>query len=425
MTTFSFLHAADLHLDTPFEALGAESTALQSALLDASLSCWTSLVELALDREVAFVLLAGDIYDSTRRGLRAQLNFHQGLERLSDAGIQTLIVHGNHDPLTVASSIPVNLSEGVTVFPANRVESVTVKRKRGTIATVHGISYDAPAITENLSAQFEPIDDGGIQIAVLHCNVGSSTEHAPYSPCTVADLCTKGMDYWALGHIHKRAILHAGHPWIVYPGNLQGRSAKPSESGAKGAVIVNVLDNVIQEPEFVELDRIRFVRCEVSIENRASIADLREAISDSIDQLRGQNAGRGILVRVLLVGRGPLHVVLRAEGEVTDFTRTLREGWVGTTPLVWIEAVIDDTATTLDLDAIRARQDFSAEMLAEADRLSVSTTTLDVVLMKDLPTRLRNRLHSLGLGFTPNSTSDLVRAAANQALDLLEEEEAC
>lgn len=105
MGTFRFVHAADLHLDTPFEGIGRVAPQIAEALRDASLNAWDALVRLTIDRDAAFLLLAGDIYDGAERGVRAQLRFVRGLERLAEHRIQTFIVHGNHDPLDGWSAI--------------------------------------------------------------------------------------------------------------------------------------------------------------------------------------------------------------------------------------------------------------------------------------------------------------------------------
>src|SRR5690242_8646941 len=140
MTGFRFIHAADLHLDTPFEGLARTSPEVAAALRDASLAAFDALVELTLREQAAFLVIAGDLYDGAERGVRAQLRFLRGLERLSAAGVHVLMVHGNHDPLGGWSAIRA-WPAGVHVFPSDAVEAVTVERDGEPLATVHGISY--------------------------------------------------------------------------------------------------------------------------------------------------------------------------------------------------------------------------------------------------------------------------------------------
>jgi hypothetical protein len=67
MASFHFVHAADLHLDTPFESIGRVAPAVAHELRDASLKSWDALVQLCVDEGAAFLLLAGDIYDGSRQ----------------------------------------------------------------------------------------------------------------------------------------------------------------------------------------------------------------------------------------------------------------------------------------------------------------------------------------------------------------------
>ncbi len=193
-----------------------------------------------IERDVAFVLLAGDIYDGPQRGVRAQLRFYRGLERLHEAGIYSLVVHGNHDPLLTGwSAVRGAWPASVTVFGHDRVEQATIEDGQP-LAVVHGISFSQRAEMENLALRYHRCDEPCFQVGMLHCNVGSNLEHDPYAPCALSDLERADLDYWALGHVHTRRVSCDGQPWVVYPGNLQGRSPGPSEAGEKGALVVEV-----------------------------------------------------------------------------------------------------------------------------------------------------------------------------------------
>src|SRR3954471_6541707 len=168
---FRFVHAADLHLDTPFASLAHVSPEIAGRLRDAALEAYDALVDLAIAREAAFVVLAGDTYDCADRGVRAQLRFLRGVERLGQAGIRVFAVHGNHDPQDGWSAIrraPGNL----VVFGSQAVESHAVLRDGETLAQVYGISYGTRDVTDNLARGFHRIDRPGLHVGVLHCNVG-------------------------------------------------------------------------------------------------------------------------------------------------------------------------------------------------------------------------------------------------------------
>ena len=281
---FCFIHAADLHLDTPFEGVAGMSVAVAERLRDASLEAFDGMVRLAIDRRAAFVLLAGDLYDGAERGVRAQLRFLRGLGVLSAAGIPVFIVHGNHDPVGGWPGVR-EWPPGVTVFGSEQVEVVPVTRDGVVLARVYGISYGHREVTENLALRFRREEGPGLHIGLLHCNVGDDPAHGRYSPCALSDLERAGMDYWALGHVHKRQILREGGPWVVYPGNTQGRSPKPSERGAKGACVVLVEGGEIRSVEHVDLDRVRFVALEVDVAGVADLGALRARLAAEVDAL--------------------------------------------------------------------------------------------------------------------------------------------
>lgn len=362
--SFRFVHAADLHLDTPYDTIGhVASEDVREALRDASLRAFDNLIDLTIERDAAFLVLAGDIYDGAERGVRAQLRFRRGLERLHAAGIQTFVVHGNHDPLESGWSAIRDWPASVTIFGCSDVEAVPVTRDGVQLATVYGISYATRDVSENLSLRYHRREDPGIHLGLLHCNIGDDRDHAPYSPCSVDDLRRGGMDYWALGHIHKRHTVNAHAPWVVYPGNTQGRSSKPSERGAKGALVVTVDGTAIQEPEFVALDRVRFVTIEVDVTDLPDVAAVQSALLDQTADIQAAHRDRGILMRAVVTGRGAIHTELARPGVLADLRRDVQDAVAGTDPFLWCESIRDETRLAIDRDAMRQRDDFLAALL--------------------------------------------------------------
>jgi len=418
--TFRFVHAADLHLDTPFEGIGKLSPDIQRALQDASLDAFDNLIDLCISERVAFLLLAGDIYDGPDRGVRAQLGFSRGLERLADRGIKTFIIHGNHDPLDPLDGWSAIRSwpTGVTIFPSDTVQSIPVDINGRTVATIHGISYPQRAVTENLSLRYQSGSGAGLQIALLHCTVGSSTDHASYSPCILNDLLDRGMDYWALGHIHKRQVLHTGHPWVVYPGNLQGRSPKPSERDAKGAYLVEVDgQNTISTPRFVPLDVIRFLSIETDISEIADMPQLQRTLSDEADRLRSEHENRSLLLRSRLSGRGTLYSDLGHRDGLESLLRDLREEVKHSNPFLYWSSLSNETRPGIDRAGILSGQRFSSEMLKFIDQVPEDA---------DLRKRLENcfdvprfvKTNKFGVELA--GIDQLMAEAEDLALDLLE-----
>jgi DNA repair exonuclease SbcCD nuclease subunit len=364
---FSFLHAADLHLDTPFANVGGFPDAVGEALREASLEAWANLVEEASRRRVAFVLLAGDLYDGAQRGIRAQRAFLQGVTRLAEEGIRTFVVAGNHDPVVEGWSAIRDLPELVTSFPAHQVESVEFEAG-GEQVMVHGISYATAATTENLALRFPAADRPGFHVGLLHANVGGATTgHQDYSPCSVEDLRAPGYQYWALGHVHGRRVL-SEEPWIVYPGNLQGRSTKPTEQGAKGAVVVSVHHGVASAPEPVALDRIRFQDLAVSIDRYRDVAALMDQLERLADPAAHQ--GRSLVVRATIEGSGHLHAELAPAARQAEVLEELRRRGTEGTPFVWWHSLTWRTRPVDSVVDLRRRgDDFAADLersIAEA-----------------------------------------------------------
>jgi DNA repair exonuclease SbcCD nuclease subunit len=377
MPRIRLVHAADLHLDTPFEGIAGPAPQVAEALREASLQAWDDLVRFTIAQDAAALLLAGDLYDGAQRGVRAQIRVQSGLRALSEAGVQTFIVHGNHDPLDGWSAIR-EWPTGVHVFGHEGVEVLPLEHHGSAVAHVHGISYGRRDVAENLAARFRRGSAPGAHIGLLHANAGGSREHAAYAPCSLSDLQAAGMDYWALGHIHQRQILRGGDPWIVYPGDLQGRSPKASETGAKGVYLVEFETDpvAVLAPVFHPLDRIRFAACRHDVAGYADLPALHSGLLDALEALRDEHAGRGVLARVVLEGRGDVVTDLRHPGALLQLRAELRQRFDGAAPLLWVESLVDHAASPLDLDAIRARGEFSAEVLARADGLVAASEGL-------------------------------------------------
>lgn len=376
MQSFRFVHSADLHLDTPFESIGRVAPGVAQELRDASLKSWDALVQLCVDEEAAFLLLAGDIYDGEDRGVRAQLRFRRGLERLSECGIRTLIVHGNHDPNGGRWSAIKEWPPGVTVFRHDHVESVAVERDGSVLGMVHGISYASRDVAENLALRFRRGPEPGPHFGLLHCNIGCNPDHPAYSPCTLEDLRVAGMDYWALGHIHVRQVLGSNDPWIVYPGNLQGRSLKPSEQGLKGATVGTIEHGRVVGVRFAPMTHVRFADIPVDVDPLHDIPALIDLLEQEAEREIIRGPLKGLVARAKLTGRGPVHEHLQRPGKRDELLRTLREEALDRVPFVWWTAIDDETRSTLDRNAIRDRGDFSAELIRLAESLATEDERL-------------------------------------------------
>ncbi len=252
---FSFLHAADLHLDSPLRGLEADAPA--ERIRGATRQALVNLVDLALAERVAFVLLAGDLYDGDWQDYPTGHFLVGQLARLTHAGIAVYAISGNHDAQSVLTrQLP--WPERAMMFDTDGAHSVEVP---GLDVVIHGQGFAHQAVTDNLALAYPPPVPGKLNIGLLH-TAAEDTNHGRYAPCTAEQLAAHGYDYWALGHVHLRGEL-GGHPnWIVFPGNLQGRHI--NEEGEKGATLVRVRAGRLY-PEHRTLDVVRWSRIFVDL----------------------------------------------------------------------------------------------------------------------------------------------------------------
>ncbi len=359
MKNFSFIHIADLHLDSPFSGLRRMNGEVAALLRDATFQAFENVVDLALNNKIDFLLVAGDVYDSADRSLRAQLKFADGLKRLADAGIRSFVCHGNHDPLD-GWSASLNWPDEVHIF-GPQLESVSLAIGGENVVRIHGASYPHSRIDDSFGRGFERRGPEPFQVGLFHCSVGSDPAHETYAPRTLDELVAANLDYWALGHVHTHKVLRNGRPFIAYPGTTQGRHIR--EAGPRGCLLVKVSDNGEISARFEPVDASRWFSKELHITDLETEGDLVEALERVCEEIRDETQQRVAIGRVILRGRGPLHSALRRSQVVEDLTERLREAGLETTPPVWIERIQVNTSTAIDLDSRRQAADFLGEVL--------------------------------------------------------------
>lgn len=317
MSRFTFLHAADLHLGSPLTGLALKDEDVARRFAAASRGAFSDLVTQAIAEEVEFVLIAGDIYDGDWKDTAIGLFFNREVSRLTRAGIPVYMVRGNHDAeseITKAVTLPDNVIE----FSNRKAETHRLEELK---VALHGRSFADRAVTDNFALNYPAPVPGWLNIGLLHTSCEGNAAHAVYAPCSVAELVQRGYDYWALGHIHEQAVLHR-EPWIVYPGNLQGRSVR--ECGAKGAMLVDVADGRIAGLRPMVVDRARWLHLTMPVEEIADESVLLQALRETLHAQLGECAGRMTALRVTLTGATALHGALRARrSELCDEIQAL------------------------------------------------------------------------------------------------------
>ncbi len=389
---FRFLHVADLHLDSPFVGLRSAPEHISKALEEATFSAYDRVIDVAIEREVAFILVAGDVYDGRDRSLRAQLRFRDGLARLAQSGIESFVVFGNHDPLD-GWSARIAWPEQTHLFNADRVTCLRVVRDGMRLATVYGMSHGQKDVRENLARRFMAEPDTGLAIGLLHANVEGIGGHENYAPCSLEDLDAAGMDYWALGHVHNRQVLRTQKPAVVYPGNTQGRSR--AEAGERHCCLVSVdADRLSQE--LVPVDAVRWLNEEVAIGDLADDQELLDQLDGRCREIMENNEARRVVCSIDLIGSGDLHHNLSRPGYVDGVLEHLRGEHSDSDPFVWVDRLRVRTAPEFDREERKRAQDFAATLLEVVDEMRAQPEAIGEIReeLAPLETQMRKALGS-------------------------------
>lgn len=343
-----FLHAADLHLDSPLRGLARHEGAPVDALRGATRKAFDNLVELAIEEKAAFVLLAGDLYDGTWQDFSTAIFLARKLGELDRAGIRVFGVLGNHDAqskLTKALERPKNL----TLFPASKPRTEVLSELD---VAIHGQSFGERHVEENLAAGFPSAKPGMLNIGLLHTSLDGREGHAAYAPCKLDDLRARGYQYWALGHVHAGEVVSTD-PWVVFPGCLQGRNAR--ETGPKGCCLVSVEDGRVESVEHRALNVVRWASCEVDLGEVDTMQGALESAAGALREARDDAEDSIVAARVRFVGASPAHEELRGR------TQWLRQKLLELAAELhgeglWIEKVEVATASRLDRGSLLAAE---------------------------------------------------------------------
>jgi len=306
---FRFLHTADIHLDSPLRTLAMRDAALSAHIRGATRKAFTGMVDTCLDQRLDALVIAGDLYDRDLQDMSTALFFGRQMRRLADAGIRVFIIRGNHDAESVLTR-ELSLPDNVHVFHA---EGGT-KRLTDSGVAVHGLSFAAAHVPENLLNRYPAPAPGMVNIGLLHTSLTGAEGHDVYAPCTLADLRGHGFDYWALGHVHKRTV-HSQQPWVVMPGIPQGRDI--GEDGPKSATIVTIGDDGAITAEEVLTAVAQFERVTADLTGAETMADAANAMERALADTRDTLSAPHLVARLTLRGDTPLAPALRRDDDLT------------------------------------------------------------------------------------------------------------
>ena len=307
MEPFSFLHCADIHLDSPLQGLPIRDDATTSKhaqnVRDATRIAFQNMIAEAISNGVSFVILAGDVFDGSRIDTKTGFFFVEQLRKLREADIHVYLVWGNHDAECLFAKELALDNEFVHVFPSEEASSIQVEGLPNVV--IHGQSYPTRDVKENLAAKYPAPHKDAFNIGVLHCNVGNVSEHESYAPCSLNQLKNHGYQYWALGHVHSHEVLSdSSSVHVVYPGNLQGRHIR--ETGSKGAILVHVENNIVQNLRFVDCSCVHWYHLTTQADERFNTVDeFLDQVAAEISEV--SEYANTQVVRVTLQGSTALH----------------------------------------------------------------------------------------------------------------------
>lgn len=367
MTSFRFIHAADLHLGSPFQGLALKDAAIAELFIEASRRAFSGLVDQAVERKVDFFIVAGDVYDGDWKDNKIGLFFNREVARLERAGIPVFLLKGNHDAESVITKT-ITLPKNVSEFPVNKPGSFKLDHLK---VALHGQGFAERSAVDNLSLAYPRLEQGWFNIGVLHTSLTGREPHAPYAPCSVEDLRSRGYDYWALGHVHDFEIV-AEDPLVVFPGNLQGRSIR--EQGAKGAVLVTVEDGRITHERIIT-DSARFAELVVVVEPDDNIPAILRRIESALEDVVERMEGRPLALRIRLTGKSRFRNEVMARAE--DFRDEVQAACHRSHQDIWLEKLevrlepetngARVATDMLGLEGLIPMDGFPPELLADAN----------------------------------------------------------
>ncbi|MCZ0737156.1 metallophosphoesterase family protein [Phreatobacter sp. AB_2022a] len=375
---FRFIHTADVHLDSPLRSLALRDPDLAELIGNATRRAFVRTIDLCLEEQVDALLIAGDLYDGDQTSMKTARFLADQLHRLDAAGIRSFIIRGNHDAVSRITRELV-FPDSVKVFGA-RAEMVVLDRAAGRRpVAVHGLSFAQPHAPESLVGRYRPAVDGAINIGLLHTSLGGAPGHDRYAPCSLADLQATGFDYWALGHVHRRAVAEAGGA-VVMPGMPQGRDI--NEAGAKSVTLVAIDDNRSVHIEERPTSIAQFERVVVDVTGLDDWRDLVGAITRRLDQERQAARSEQLVTRLTLAGTTPLAWRIRRDIDLLKTEADQRAAAVGACWVEKLDAACEPPARTaqssadplaelhrLMTDEILASDSFQAELAAMAEEL--------------------------------------------------------
>ena len=340
----TFLHAADFHLDSPFQSLSSDQAAERRQEQRQLLS---RLADAVTARKADLVFLAGDLFDGPRTRPETVQALYQTLEELE---AEIFLSPGNHDPWTPGSPYGrLVWPDHVHIFSTRATERIVLPHLD---AVVYGSAFTGHYRMDGPLEGFRASAEDG-RMASFGCFHGDLAAGSRYGPVTAEQIASSGLNYLALGHSHTASgLLRAGRTSYAWPGCPEGRGF--DETGDKG-VYAGTLDNGQITLDFVPLARRRYLVPALDVTGRDPVQALRALIARAQPQ---------DILRITLTGE-------RDEDNPPDLTQlsALASGYFYSADILdrtvlsgrlW-SRMEEDTLTGLFLRTMRRRLDEAAQ----------------------------------------------------------------
>ncbi|MCY4110744.1 MAG: DNA repair exonuclease [Chloroflexi bacterium] len=367
------VHAADIHLDTPYRR---HDEAVRARLRDAGREAFVRLIDLALERRADALLIAGDLFDNDLLTLATERVLVDELTRATSAGLTVVYATGNHDPgranyRAMGIDWP---KERFHLVASRQPRQIAIEREGEVVGWVVAAGHQTPREDRDLAAAFPRAPGLEPAVGFLHAHVvgaASVDQHHSYAPTSLASL-DPSYAYWALGHIHQRQEVR-DYPPVHYSGNVQGRHF--GEDGAKGALVVTLELGVAPEIEFHALAPVRWESLEPDgLESARNLTDVHAAVRAAFNARQSvAPADQEWILRVDLRGACPLVPLLADADERTELATQLRED------LGVLDVEVRDRGLhrPVDIEAHRDQPHLLGQTLALLERARADDAALD------------------------------------------------
>lgn len=381
---FKFIHAADVHLDSPLRGLSRYESAPIDTIRNACRRAFENLIQLAIDENVAFVLLCGDLYDGDWKDYSTGIFFSQQMGKLNAHGIRVFAISGNHDAANKMTR-SLRLPSNVVFLSDKNPQSIFIDEFQ---VALHGQSFSTQHVKENLAATFPTGKKEYFNIGMLHTSLDGREGHASYAPCSLDELKNKNYQYWALGHVHQHEIL-SKDPWVVFPGCIQGRHIR--ENSPKGCMLVEVDDSIVKKAKHQILDVFRWSLCKVDVDDIEEEEDFFECCRTRLIEISSQLEGKPFALRLMIEGHTKLASTFASNPErIESEIRAIAAGLANED--LWIEKIVNKTTSKRELADILSKGDTLAFLLG--DIVSERNDVSELDGLKDLLSELKEKLPS-------------------------------